>query len=719
MKGLRRKILSFFTTLAMTVGLVLSVYSPLNSFADSRVLSFDGFAPNNPVITYQVDNNTKSVTVTLNTSGVNPVVDPSTGTVAITGDSVNDVMTLLQSAITSIDLTNYNSSDHEMVLFASDGFTGHLTYTAGNAGNPGTFTCDAHGFPTGKNLTFAIRDKNNGGGGNGGNPPGGSKTATINMSSSAGTWSGRPAAREDIYSYRADGETIDWDYVEDDSYRYCVVSIDNGQRADFFDRTTGTVTFNPKSGDANHVDVTIAHNWAYKVDSITINGQPYSVPNVSDRATFLQCFSFRYRDQDVSYTIHDVDVTPDVNGNITLTIVANLRPIDISQCYIGNFLWWEDRSGDSEISLIRVEYPDYLGSTVFDEATIAAESRLERSQKTARYLTYGVENGQGEMVLPVGSKVTMRVAPRFGFQVNEFTINGTPLASGQFSPENNIAEFTFTITPANFHLGANVESVNNEVNTDTATGIYTGDVQIGDGDNSMTMGSALLEVEDVAVSGEQAASFEAAAGEYTVENYVDISLYNKINKGSADDAWITRVSDLERPATIAFGLDADVSNKVVLIVHERADGTYETIPTRYIPGDNAIVFETSSFSNYAIAMKDGTPELFFAPDDSDDGAGGGDSGNNTYEGNLNTIASIFDSIPADSDAVIRFNEGNALPQNVMLALSKHPNAKLEFWFIYEDKEYFVVVTGKKMAELYDENIPWYGPLWLNQYFGVQ
>ncbi|MBR4277770.1 MAG: hypothetical protein IKQ28_04985, partial [Lachnospiraceae bacterium] len=97
-------------------------------------MSFDGFAPNNPVITYQVDNNTKSVTVTLNTSGANPVVDPSTGTVAITGDSVNDVMTLLSSAITSIDLTNYNSSNHEMVLVASDGFTGHLTYTAGNAG---------------------------------------------------------------------------------------------------------------------------------------------------------------------------------------------------------------------------------------------------------------------------------------------------------------------------------------------------------------------------------------------------------------------------------------------------------------------------------------------------------------------------------------------------------------------------------------------------------
>ncbi len=714
MKGLRRKILSFFTTLAMTVGLVLSVYSPLNSFADSRVLSFDGFDSGNPgVITYQVDNNTKNVAVTLNTSGANPVVDPSTGTVAITGDSVDAVMTLLSSAITNIDLTNYNSSDHEMVLFASDGFTGHLTY------NAGTFTCDAHGFPTGLSLTFAIRDKNNGGGGNGGNPPGGSKTATITMSSSAGSWSGKPAARVNEYRYRTDEETIDWDYDTDNSYRYCIVSIDNGQRADFFDSATGTVSFNPDPDDTTHVGVTIAHNWAYKVDSITINGQPYSVPNVSDRATFLQYFSFRYRDQDVSYTIPDVEVNPDGNGNITLNIVANLRPIDIDECFIGNFLWWEDRSGGSEISLIKVQYPDYLGSTVFDEATIAAESRLERNQKTARYLTYGVENGQGEMVLPVGSKVTMRVAPRFGFQVNEFTINGTPLASGQFSPENNIAEFTFTITPANFHLGANVEAVSNEVNTDTATGIYAGDVQIGDGDNSMTMGSALLEVEDVAVSGEQAASFEAAAGDYTVENYVDISLYNKINKGSADNAWITQVSNLERPATIAFGLDADVSNKVVLIVHERADGTYETIPTRYIPGDNAIVFETSSFSNYAIAMKDGTPELFFAPDDSDNGAGGGDSGNNTYEGNLNTIASIFDSIPADSDAVIRFNEGNALPQNVMLALSKHPNAKLEFWFIYEDKEYFVVVTGKKMAELYDENIPWYGPLWLNQYFGAQ
>jgi hypothetical protein len=712
MKGLRRKILSFFTTLAMTVGLVFA--GPLQTDVQAvnhYTVSFDGTVSDNTV-TYTVGGTAVVVNISLNNGGITSSWDVSNEKSLVMNGGA-DFLRSLSGAVTSI--TNYDASTMEIVLIGANNFNLVLSYNNGVFSRSGV-----GGIPDGSH--FEIRAKNNNpGGGNGGNPPGGSKTATINMSSTDGDWSGRPAARENTYRYRADGETIDWNYQTDQSYRYCIVSIDNGQRADFFDSATGTVSFNPDPNDTTHVNVTIAHNWAYKVDSIRINNVDYTtqIPDVSVRNTFLQNFSFRYRDQDVSYTIQRVPVTPDGNGNITLTIVANLRPIDISQCYIGNFLWWEDRSGDSEISLIKVQYPDYLGSTVFDEATIAAESRLERNQKTARYLTYGVENGQGEMVLPVGSKVTMRVAPRFGYQVNEFTINGTPLASGQFSPENNIAEFTFTISPANFHLGANVESVNNEVNTDTATGIYAGDVQIGDGDNSMTMGSALLEVEDVAVSGEQAASFEAAAGDYTVENYVDISLYNKINKGSADNAWITQVSNLERPATIAFGLDADVSNKVVLIVHERADGTYETIPTRYIPGDNAIVFETTSFSNYAIAMKDGTPELFFAPDDSDDGAGGGDSGNNTYEGNLNTIASIFDSLPADSDAVIRFNEGNALPQNVMLALSKHPNAKLEFWFIYEDKEYFVVVTGKKMAELYDENIPWYGPLWLNQYFGVQ
>lgn len=716
MKGLRRKILSFFTTLAMTVGLVFAGPLQADVLADdyNYTVQFDGNRSGNTV-TYNVGGNDVVVNISLDHGGITSGWSGST--LGMSGGA--NFLSCLSGAVTSI--TNYNPDTMEIALAGTNNFNLVLSYNNDN----GVFSRSGDGgIPDGSH--FEIRAKNNNpGGGNGGNPPGGSKTATITMSSSAGTWSGKPAAREDIYRYGADGETIDWDYVRDNSYRYCIVSIDNGQRADFFDRTTGTVSFNPDPNDTTHVDVTIAHNWAYIAQSISINGVDYTdrIPDVSVRNNFLQYFSFRYRDQDVSYTIHDVDVTPDGNGNITLNIVANFHPIDISQCYIGNFLWWEDRSGDSEISLIRVEYPDYLQSpvSVFDEATIAADSRLDRDQKTAEYVTYGVENGQGEMVLPVGTKVTMRVAPRFGYQVNEFTINGTPLASGQFSPENNIAEFTFTITPANFHLGANVESVNNEVNTDTATGIYAGDVQIGDGDNSMTMGSALLEVEDVAVSGEQAASFEAAAGDYTVENYVDISLYNKINKGSADDAWITQVSNLERPATIAFGLDSDVSSKIVLIVHERADGTYETIPTRYIPGDNAIVFETTSFSNYAIAMKDGTPELFFAPDDSDNGAGagGGDSGNNTYEGNLNTIASVFDSLPADSDAVIRFNEGNALPQNVMLALSKHPNAKLEFWFIYEDKEYFVVVTGKKMAELYDENIPWYGPLWLNQYFGAQ
>ncbi|MBQ3898892.1 MAG: hypothetical protein II741_03515, partial [Lachnospiraceae bacterium] len=286
MKGLRRKILSFFTTLAMTVGLVFA--GPLQTDVQAvnhYTVSFDGTVSDNTV-TYTVGGTAVVVNISLNNGGITSSWDVSNEKNLVMNGGA-DFLSSLSGAVTSI--TNYDASTMEIVLIGANNFNLVLSYNNGVFSRSGV-----GGIPDGSH--FEIRAKNNNpGGGNGGNPPGGSKTATINMSSTDGDWSGRPAARENTYRYRADGETIDWNYQTDQSYRYCIVSIDNGQRADFFDSATGTVSFNPDPNDTTHVNVTIAHNWAYKVDSIRINNVDYTtqIPDVSVRNTFLQNFSFR------------------------------------------------------------------------------------------------------------------------------------------------------------------------------------------------------------------------------------------------------------------------------------------------------------------------------------------------------------------------------------------------------------------------------------------
>ena len=71
---------------------------------------------------------------------------------------------------------------------------------------------------------------------------------------------------------------------------------------------------------------------------------------------------------------------------------------------------------------------------------------------------------------------------------------------------------------------------------------------------------------------------------------------------SLEIVWIGS-EDLRTPATITLKLDESVDGDTVVLVHEKHDATSEVIDTTYDKTNHTITFNTSSFSNYAIASK--------------------------------------------------------------------------------------------------------------------
>ena len=64
-----------------------------------------------------------------------------------------------------------------------------------------------------------------------------------------------------------------------------------------------------------------------------------------------------------------------------------------------------------------------------------------------------------------------------------------------------------------------------------------------------------------------------------------------------------------------------------------------------------------------------------------------------------------------------YEEGTALPIEIMQALQECPNVTLIFKCSYNDTDYEFTIPGDKSIVI--DDIPWYGPLWLNQYYSKE
>ena len=89
-----------------------------------------------------------------------------------------------------------------------------------------------------------------------------------------------------------------------------------------------------------------------------------------------------------------------------------------------------------------------------------------------------------------------------------------------------------------------------------------------------------------------------------------------IYKGGKKDSnnnylsWDTEVNNLSEDARITLELENNMEGKEIVLIHEKRDNEnyeYEVIPVNYNSENNSIEFETRSFSDYAVAVRNAAP----------------------------------------------------------------------------------------------------------------
>lgn len=297
--------------------------------------------------------------------------------------------------------------------------------------------------------------------------------------------------------------------------------------------------------------------------------------------------------QVIRYT---VEVPYAATYDIVTTTVMNENEYMV----VGNFLWsyqekdkgTDDYVGNGLFELVNVKY----NGETYTEAQIASAGKGYLQWWQIPDDEGGVS--EGGALLPYGAELTVKLLPDVGYQLTSFTING-----GEFEPGEEPGVYTFEVPRGNFHLGASFTKVKDEVNSEDSDVVDAGSIVLTGNESDIENGTTRLDVKDVELDEDDISNFEDAAGDYQISNYLDISLYNTIYKGTLTDSWDMQLEELDNDAIITLKLADDVDGNEVVIVHQKHDGTYEIIPTTYDPATHTIRFRTSSFSNYAIASK--------------------------------------------------------------------------------------------------------------------
>ena len=324
--------------------------------------------------------------------------------------------------------------------------------------------------------------------------------------------------------------------------------------------------------------------------------------NVSDMIDYRnrQDWLDHYSGQTVGFDIF-------VNKADGYDFIVSLDEMVGADIAIGNFLWSYEEDGaghdgyvgNAYLQVTKVVYwVDDNHDGEEEEYTVEGED-IDHDP----YIEYGRSAVTESLVVPEGSRVTMKITPYYGYQVLTFGSNDNPIITGEA-----ISEFTFPAHKGNFHLSAQVVDVDDIVNA-ASEKVKSGTIEIGN--NEINTGSVVLLVDDANPTQEKTEQFEQEVagyedGEYRVDSYLDISLDQVVYKGSADNVWSSDIPELNQDATIELELEDDMKDKDIVVVHNIHDGeNYEIIEIdEYDEETNTITFKANSFSNYAIAVKD-------------------------------------------------------------------------------------------------------------------
>ena len=255
---------------------------------------------------------------------------------------------------------------------------------------------------------------------------------------------------------------------------------------------------------------------------------------------------------------YSVEVPYAATYNISTTMVPN----EGEYMTVGNFLWsYQEQDKGTD---------DYVGNGLFELVKVKYQGNEYNEEELANlnlgYMQWSQSPDEGGALLPAGAELTVKLLPNPGYQLTSFTING-----GEFQAGTEVGTYTFEVPRGNFHLGAHFTKVKNEVDSSDSEAISSGSISLGGNESNIEHGTAKLEVKDVDLNQDDIDGFENAAGGYNVRNYLDISLYNTVYKGSSVDTWDSQITELDYKAKITLKLADDVDGNEVVIVHQKHD----------------------------------------------------------------------------------------------------------------------------------------------------
>lgn len=216
----------------------------------------------------------------------------------------------------------------------------------------------------------------------------------------------------------------------------------------------------------------------------------------------------------------------------------------------------------------------------------------------------GLMNEKGDLWAEEGTPVTFTLVPDAGYQYKpgSFCSNGYPVGDNNvlFKKTDDPGVYIYTMGPNACSITCEFEEANNEMDVQSEN---VGDASIDMRDNDLN-GTMEFAVSDATnISDDIKADIEETAGEYKIGSVLDLTLDQKINTITGEDAWKTNITELDHDMSISLSLDenlADEEDYEIIRVH---DGEADVVEASYNSKTDTLTFDTDRFSIYAIAYK--------------------------------------------------------------------------------------------------------------------
>ena len=197
----------------------------------------------------------------------------------------------------------------------------------------------------------------------------------------------------------------------------------------------------------------------------------------------------------------------------------------------------------------------------------------------------------GNIAVPEGKKVTIKLVPDYGYQVAGLQLNG----GVTLQPDDaQTSTFTFVMGNSPVHMKGLFTKVSDTVNSNSK---QIEAASITNGANAAASGNLRLTVSD-AESYDTTSAQALVSGAQSAQA-VDLKLDQIVSKGNGSN-WENNITEFEKPVTLNLALDNYDVNYDYTVVRNH-NGKLTELSTTVEQG--TISFETNQFSTYIIVKK--------------------------------------------------------------------------------------------------------------------